>query len=328
MQRKIARFAALCLAIIFVAVGCNNHHQSRVIGSDGRSQTVADGQVYLADADNFDLSIVLGALKAGKVQNADELEKLINDPETGINSVDLDADDKYDFIAVQEEQTSNGKRYNFVAFPSTKGESDKVTVASIDLTRQPSGGYAVNGFYPSYIHGYQYSYYSDTFATPVGFYSWAYAPHPVVVLRPMGYYRTQYNWTPRPVIDIGVRRTTVSTYRTRTSVSPVTRSQQPPPSFTRPTASKVPTGLADIRKKAMSDSLSDRSPTKSYQASDPSRSVGKGSSFSPRPSSPSTTRSPSSPSPASRPSSPSTPSRSSGFGSAPKGPSMSRGGRR
>ncbi len=319
------------LALTLIAIiggsllgGCNSRHQSRVINDDGVTETNADGQIYLADVDDFDLSIVMGVLKRDQDQDSDSLMKLINDPDSGINNVDLDDDEVIDFIAVQEEALDNGKRFNFVAIAS-KGNGDKATVASIDLTLQPSGALAVNGFYPSHIHGWQYSYYPDVIARPSGFYLWALRPRPVLVLQGPGYYTDHFGWTRRRVIDdVGVRRSTVSTFRSKTSVSPVQRRQEPPQSFKRPAASRIPTGLEDAARHPTNRSkrLSDRTQTKSYQATDPSRGVGKGGSFAPRP----PARTPSTPPPVVR--TPSSPGRTPGFGSAPRGPSMSRGGRR
>jgi hypothetical protein len=290
---------------------------------------------YKMDAADFDLETVVGLLKTKQVKDADELQKKVNDPESGINNVDLDGDKMVDFIAVKEErQGDNQRQLDFLAFPSSKNGSDPTPIGSVSFQVGPDKQQlTVVGGYPSYVNGYASASYvytvpytGPTFGEML-FLSWLFSPRPVFVYAPY------HTWGYRPYgvmahTSVVTRRTT---YRTEARVAPVQR-QAPPvgagPRFAtqaesrfRPSSSGAPNSLSSSGKSAQSFSVRDpakgRPVATGFGAPAPA-----GSASSPSPTKPTTPTSPAS-SWAVRPSSPTpaSPPSSSGWAARPSAPS-------
>lgn len=85
------------------------------------------------EPDALDLESINFLVKKGKVKNAAELEKKINDPKEKLNNVDVDGDGKVDKIQVVEVKQDGGASvFELKAIPSkTKDKSDAVVVAFI-----------------------------------------------------------------------------------------------------------------------------------------------------------------------------------------------------
>lgn len=81
----------------------------------------------------LDLETINFIVKKGKVKDAAELEKKINDPKEKLNTVDVDGDGKIDKIQVVEVQKPNDvKVFELHVIPSkTKKKEDEVVIASI-----------------------------------------------------------------------------------------------------------------------------------------------------------------------------------------------------
>src|SRR4051812_3110950 len=109
------------LVIIFAAVILTVAVGKKLNGPRaGPTATTAAAQNMLMDAEAFDLGQVVGLIKADKVADAQSLQTTINDPSSGNNNVDLDKDGQIDFIAVHEAQAAGGKKFDFIAYPSSK----------------------------------------------------------------------------------------------------------------------------------------------------------------------------------------------------------------
>lgn len=178
---------------------------------------------------DFDLETATGLLRTKQVSNADELQARINDPQSGINNVDLDGDGMIDFVALKEERQGDSKQLNFLAFPSSKGGQDPVVIASVAFQVQNSQ-LTIAASYPSYVNGYagaNYVYnmpYTGPSFGEMLFLNWMFAPRPIYV-HPV---YSAFGYHPRTVIAPTVVTTQRSTFRNETRVAPIQR-QAPPP---------------------------------------------------------------------------------------------------
>jgi len=293
---------ALILGLAVAVGACNSRKDYR---SPGPVTTKVE---YKMDAAEFDLETVVGLLKTKQVKDAEELQKRVNAPESGINNVDLDGDKMVDFIAVKEERHGDSQRQlDFLAFPSSKNGSDPTPVASVSFqVGQDSQQLTVVGAYPNYVNGYaSASYaYSVPYAGPTFgemlFLSWLFSPRPVFMYAP---YHT-FGYRPYGVVapsSIVTRRTT---YRTEARVAPVQR-QAPPvgvgPRFAsqseshfRPSAAGTPNSLSSSGKSAQSFGVRDPAKSKPTATGFGAPSAGSPSAGSPSAVRPTTPTSPSS----------------------------------
>jgi len=250
------------------------------------------------DTAAFDLEAVVAKLKEGKLANAQELEKFVNETE-GVNNVDLDKDGAVDELTVKEEKSGDGKTaMAIVAHPKTGEES---VVAEVKFERAANGNVEVSGAYPEYVQGYQDHYYRHTLTgSTLGdmmFYSWLFSPRPVYV---PSYRYGMYYGSPRHVMNTGRLSSTRTTYRTTTKMSPIRKqvrpsTYKPSTTFAQKSASRFKSSPASARgstlssKKGASQSFTKRSGTKSKatgfgasKSSSGSRKSGWGSSSSSR----------------------------------------------
>ncbi len=106
-------------------------------------------------ADNLDLKAVTAL--ATEVKTAEELEIKLNDPKTKINNLDLDEDNKVDYIKVTEIE---GEQKGFsltVEVPSETGvEEQEIATIQFDLTKDKQ---RVQTHGNRYIYGAGYYYY-------------------------------------------------------------------------------------------------------------------------------------------------------------------------
>ncbi len=106
-------------------------------------------------ADNLDLKAVTAL--ATEVKTAEEFEKKLNDPATKINNLDLNEDDKVDYIKVTE---IDGAQKGFsltVEVPSETGvEEQEIATIQFDLTK---GNQRVQTHGNHYMYGRGYYYY-------------------------------------------------------------------------------------------------------------------------------------------------------------------------
>jgi hypothetical protein len=88
------------------------------------------------EAEALDLESINFLVKKGKVKDAAELEKLINDPKEQLSNVDIDGDGKIDKIQVVEVKgEGGGSTFELKVIPSkTKDKADAVVVAVITLS--------------------------------------------------------------------------------------------------------------------------------------------------------------------------------------------------
>lgn len=266
MKRSVVVVAfALSCSLVSVC-GCDSK-KSRTT-----TRTEVDGQSYLLSSEDFDLETVMALIKDDKVKGAEELEKTIND-DNGINNVDIDRDDKIDYVMVKEGRDGEALLLDFVAIPSsTEKEDEAETVASVRFTRNTSTNQVhVEGGYPSYVDGHHHHYYSYHHHHGIGvgealFLAWLFTPSRPLFYRPysVGFY------SPRPIYSRSSLGTARSSYRSKVSVSPVKKSTRPA-SYNIASAQKKPSRWRQ-KATASGGTLSSKSgAAKSFSARDSSK---------------------------------------------------------
>jgi len=216
--------------------------------------TNVQSQQFLMDADAFDLEAVVSLMTNEGVTDMEALEQRINDPDSGINNVDINSDEQTDYVGCSEVNEDGRRAVDFIAYPSGVDEpadDDLVTVASISITvNTETNQVEVSGGYPEYVSGYQDRHYShhvsrshshgsSGFAT--GFFlGYFLAPRPLY--RPVYYGVTPYGYmgggfySPRPVVSVTVINTRRSGYRT----SHASSFRSSPRRMSRPSGYNIP----------------------------------------------------------------------------------------
>ena len=234
-------------------------------------------QTMVYGGDGLDLATIGSLLK--KAENAEELEKLLNDPKTGINNLDLNEDGKVDYVKVTEYGNDNSKGFSLTVEPIA-GEIQEV--ATIDIEK--SGDKAeveVHG--NEQIYGQNHYHRSSFGVTDMLFMYWLFRPHPFY-MSPWGHGRYPGNYNAYNTVSN-------KDYQNRTAGRRdlnKTSSSKMKGKATSPNAGKSATrGIkAPLKKPSRSQ--------KSFQKSNPSRQMTKsrfGRSSSSRPSRPSVRRS-------------------------------------
>ena len=140
------------------------------------SKKAYDATVTSYAADNLDLKAVTAL--ATEVKSAEELEQKLNDPATKINNLDLDEDDKIDYIKVTE-ITGPHKGFSLtVEVPSEHGvEEQEIATIQFDLAE---GNQSVQTHGNQHIYGPGYYYYGrhNRGIFPIGdYFSRDHSPH-------------------------------------------------------------------------------------------------------------------------------------------------------
>ncbi len=226
IKQHTLRSLLLTLSVIPLAVGCdaaiaaNQQAQAEAeaaksapveakaeVKAEGGAQAVAaaEGEAAAPGAkaevkaeiksDALDLESVTYLVKKGKVKDAAELEKKINNPKEKINDIDVDGDGKVDYIKIVEVKKDGGVIvFELHAVPSsTKDESAAVVIAYVDFTPDKATGVlVVKATYAPVVVGYDTIVYDYTVPIVVenekivvtggvGFYGWLWAPRPAYV---------------------------------------------------------------------------------------------------------------------------------------------------
>lgn len=185
----------ILISVIWMVAGCT----TRPVHSD---TTIVAPEPEVAG--NLDLKAVSVLFKNAK--NMESFERSLNDPNLGINNLDLNRDGEIDFIRVVEESKGNSR---LIILQVPLAEDEFQDVATIEVEKYGEQHYRMH------LHGHPVVYGPDFYITPVGVHihawpviGWMYGP----VYRPYrsGFYFGVYPnwWRPwRPV--------TVSVYNTR-----------------------------------------------------------------------------------------------------------------
>jgi hypothetical protein len=164
-------------------------------------------------AEGLDLQAVSELFKDSK--NMEEFEKALNDPETGINNLDLDENGEVDFIRVVEE-AADETRVIILQVPLGKDEFQDVATIEVEKTGDEE--------YNMQIHGNEDIYGADYYVAPTVVHIhtwpvivWLYAPvyHPYRSVYYWGYYPRW--WRPYHPVTVNVYRTRTVRYRGHTT---------------------------------------------------------------------------------------------------------------
>lgn len=107
------------------------------VAVDGTARTavLADGKLTVS-AEAFKLGTVTTLVQSGTIETAEELELAVNDPESDINTLDVDLDGKIDHVEVIEVRTDADARVDFQmrVIPSSKASVEhSIELASASM---------------------------------------------------------------------------------------------------------------------------------------------------------------------------------------------------
>ena len=184
------------IVLLFVLTGICN------VFTEQESSTQPDSETI----QGLDLEAVGELFKDS--ESLEAFEEALNDPENGINNLDMDENGDVDFIRVSEEVNDD---VHFIVLQACLGEDDFQDVATIEVEKSDED-------YNMEVHGDENLYGADYYIVPVGVrihtwpvIKWLYRPayHPYRSKYYFGYY--PHYWRPfRPVKN--------SVYHTRTVV--------------------------------------------------------------------------------------------------------------
>lgn len=181
MKKIISLFA-----LVIVLLSCNSNGQNNVTVVPNQSNI----QVQAENIPGFNVPAFANLVKT--TANPQLLEQQINDPNTGINTLDLDKDGNVDYLKIIERQNQ------LIVIDETP--TSQIQIAALSIT--PNGDVSVNGSQmycgPNY---YYHNHYSLTDALLLGY-----------LLRPHAYYIPSYRYGVYPSY---YRRTSVSYTKTR-----------------------------------------------------------------------------------------------------------------
>lgn len=156
-------------------------------------------------SEGLDLNAAAELLK--EADNLELYEKLLNDPDTGINNLDLDEDEEVDYIRVEEAVADDT---HFVVLQTQLAENEYQDVATIAIEKEDEDKYAMQ------IQGDPVIYGENYYIVPANVniatwrvIRWIYRP----AYRP---YRSIFGWRNYPRWWRVRRPLTVNVYRTRT----------------------------------------------------------------------------------------------------------------
>lgn len=161
-----------------------------------RAKAVAEGTAAIeveVKAEMLDLDASVDLIKSGKVKDARELEKRLNDPKSKLAKIDIDGDGIIDFVQVVEVKEGDDIHFELRVVPSTKMDAEyAVTVATIEMRPDKDAGkITVHATYTAVVEHhdvYVYEYavpatWDGDVVVVVGapFFGWVYAEHDVYV---------------------------------------------------------------------------------------------------------------------------------------------------
>jgi hypothetical protein len=246
------------ILVVMALMSCHSSGQNNVTVVPSQS-TNNDIQVQANNIPGFNVQTFANLVKT--TANPQVLEQQINDPNSGINTLDLDNDGNVDYLKIVE------RANQLVVIDETK--TSQVTIATLNIT--PSGDVNVSGV-PTYC-GQNYNYHNHYLLGDAILLSYLLRPHPYYIPRyhygyyPSYYHRTSVVYTRTRIISSPAYR---STYRTTTSYS------RPATSYSRTTTPVAPQRTSISNPTTSQRSFSSRS------SSTPVRSGGFGSSSSSR----------------------------------------------
>jgi len=244
--------------IIWAYFSCAGAKYKTVEPGDGGTDTT----LIVEAADGLDLEALTALVK--EVKSAEDLEKRLNEP-NGINNMDLNEDDKVDFIKVTEYGNKNSDEYGF-SLTTEPAEGEVQEIATIEISKnndeanvQVTGSQTIYGSNHVYHHHYPLA----------SLLLWSYfiAPHP--------FYYSPFGWGYYPGYYGFYRPVGHSAYTTRTrtitSNAGVSRA-----SAARANSIKSPNSGKAANSGIVKSLKNPTSSQKAFQARNPSKAVASG----------------------------------------------------
>lgn len=175
------------LSLVVVLLSCNSAGQNNVAVVPNTNNDI---QVQAENVPGFNVPAFANLVKT--TANPQMLEQQINDPNTGINTLDLDSDGNVDYLKVVE------KANQLMVVDETP--TNQITIATLNIT--PNGDVSVMG--NQMYSGANYNYHNRYSLTDAILLSYLLRPHP--------YYIPSYHYGFYPS---SYRRTSVVNTRTR-----------------------------------------------------------------------------------------------------------------
>jgi hypothetical protein len=235
MNKFFVRFAFPLLAAIGL-LGCNKGYTAEEIENLRAQRGAAPVEQAVdiqLDADDFDSALLVSMFKDNKIPDGiPGIEPFINSPGNPINFVDLDKDQKIDYVKVVEEREGSEIVLEFVACKSTDPNlpENQVPVWTLRLGATPSGDYNLVGGYPDYVSNRTYVNYTVPRSHGLSF-GEAYLLAHLLMPRPLYISPGWGGYAYRPYVSQSVRYSTRNTYRTQNRISSIPRSVNQPSSF-------------------------------------------------------------------------------------------------
>ncbi len=213
-------------------------------------------------ADGLDLQAVGSLVK--KAKNAEDLEKMLNNPGEAINNLDLNEDDKVDYIKVTEYGSGKSRGFSLTVEPQ-RGEKQEIATIDVESVNDKEANVEIHG--NEQIYGHNHYYRSNFSFGEMMLMGYLFSPHRLY-MSPWGYgyYPSYYN---------AYRPMSASRYRSTASRSARSSNMRSAKSSSMKSAARSP----NAGRSASSIKAPLRNPTtsqKSFQSRNPSRNLRSG----------------------------------------------------
>lgn len=250
-------------ALLFILSSCTNCSRKSNYSNRNNYNVTVQQTIAQDAASGLDLQAVGELVK--KAKTGEDFERLLNDSTVGINNLDLDEDDKVDYINVTEYGDGNLKGFSLTV-ELAGGQTQEVATIEIEKTND---GYAgVQTYGNSHIYGNNHYYHSRTSLTDVLLISWLFSANRPFYSSPWSYgnYPGSYRSYPTRGYDSyrgDMNRTTQNSNYTRSTSSKLSKAT------TSPNASKNASNIKAPLKNPTATQ-------KSFQARNPSKKIKSG----------------------------------------------------
>ncbi len=172
-------------------------------------------------AEGLNLHAVAELFKDTK--DLEAFEKTLNDPDIGVNNLDLDDNGEVDFIRVVEQADEDVR---LIILQAALGENEFQDVATIEIEKNGEETYNMQ------IRGNEVIYGVDYYVAPVHvhihtwpIFSWLYHPHHHPYISVFHYHRHPHWWHPWRPVHVNIYRSRTARIRTSTTFSVVRTSR-------------------------------------------------------------------------------------------------------
>lgn len=125
------KYSLLSLALLVACDTAAVQQEAAPAAVAAEAQAAQPGVQPTIEAEALDLESIHFLVKKGKVKDADQLEKLINNPKEKLNNVDADGDGKVDKIQVVEvKKDGGGSVFELKAVPSKSKDKEAAVIVA------------------------------------------------------------------------------------------------------------------------------------------------------------------------------------------------------